>query len=88
MSAKRGKTPPGSDFYERDHTPEMLYNRVEVMHVKTYPVIIEQEGDGYVVPCPIIENLTESIESLSKDEQKELTKNYLKKWLLMKLGRY
>ncbi len=47
--------------------------------MKKYPVIIEQEGDGYIVSCPILEGLTESIESLSKDEQKELTKNYLKK---------
>ena len=29
--------------------------KLEVIHVKTYPVIIEQEGDGYIVSCPIFE---------------------------------
>ncbi len=28
---------------------------VEGINVKIYPVIIEQEGDGYIVSCPIFE---------------------------------
>jgi len=55
--------------------------------VKTYPVIIEQEGDGYIVSCPIFEgcysqgntidealhNIKEAIELCLDDEENPIS---------------
>ena len=61
--------------------------KLEVIHVKTYPVIIEQEGDGYIVSCPIFEgcysqgntidealyNIKEAIELCRDDEENPIS---------------
>ncbi len=55
--------------------------------MKTYPVIIEQEGDGYIVSCPIFEgcysqgntvdealyNIREAIELCLDDEENPIS---------------
>jgi predicted RNase H-like HicB family nuclease len=54
-----------------------------VVNLKSYPVIIEQEGDGYVVSCPVFQgcysqgntieeallNIKEAIELCLDDEE-------------------
>ena len=61
--------------------------KLEVIPVKTYPVIIEQEGDGYIVSCPIFEgcysqgntidealyNIKEAIELCLDDEENPIS---------------